>query len=353
MGLTIDITRKLPGFKLEMELAFEREIVGILGASGSGKSMLLNSIAGLVRPDKGRIALDDAVYFDASKKINLPPRDRKVGYLFQNYAMFPHLTVEENIAFGLGKLSRDEQRRIVSELLERFHLSDMGRRYPSQLSGGQQQRVALARALAVEPKILLLDEPFSALDEHLKNHMMKDMLESLKHFQGTTLFVTHNMAEAYRLSDRIIVVNNGSVETLGTKQEVFHKPESLLTAKITGCKNVAAAIRKSPRTVEIPAWGILAETEAEITSSEGTVGIRETHIKRAEDHHRANCYPVWISDENEAPFRTTLYLKVGSPPTHSGDYHLQWELDKEERISLTGTSFLIHLDPARLFFMNR
>ena len=351
MGLTIDITRKLHGFKLEMELSFEREIVAVLGASGSGKSMLLNSIAGLVRPDKGRIALDDTVYFDAAKKINLQPRDRKVGYLFQNYAMFPHLTVAENIAFGLGKLSREEQRQRVCELLERFHLSDMGKRYPSQLSGGQQQRVALARALAVEPKILLLDEPFSALDEHLKNHMIKEMLESLKHFQGTTLFVTHNMAEAYRLSDRIVVVNNGSVETLGTKQDVFHNPKSLLTAKITGCKNTAAAIRKSPRIVEIPAWGIAAETEGEINSAKGAVGIRENHIRRAAEKDRINCYPAWISDENEAPFRTTLYLKIGSPPAHAGDYHLQWELDKEERASLTDPSFLICLDPARLFFM--
>lgn len=355
MGLHIDITRKLPGFKLQIDLSCGQEIIGVLGASGSGKSMLLNCVAGLIKPDKGKIALDDVTFFDSAQKINIPPRDRKTGYLFQNYAMFPHLTVAENIAFGLGKLPKENQKKNVDELLERFHLSDMGKRYPSQLSGGQQQRVALARALAVEPRVLLLDEPFSALDEHLKTHMMKEMLESLKKFQGTTLFVTHNMAEAYRLCDRIIVVNNGSVETLGTKQEVFELPESVAAAKITGCKNITAAIRKSGHSVEIAEWGIRAITSADIESENGFIGIRANNIKRANDRAEENCYPVWIADESEAPFRTTLYLKIGSVPKHLGDFHIQWEMSREERaeISKIQQPIRIYLDPQKMFFMAR
>jgi molybdate transport system ATP-binding protein len=355
MGLQIDITKKFQGFKLQMELSFGGEIIGVLGASGSGKSMLLNSIAGLIRPDKGRIDLDDITYFDSARKINIPPRDRKAGYLFQNYAMFPHLTVEENIAFGLGKLPKAEQKKKVNELLERFHLADMGKRYPSQLSGGQQQRVALARALAVEPRILLLDEPFSALDEHLKTHMMKEMLESLKNFQGTTLFVTHNMAEAYRLCDRIVAVNNGSVESIGTKEDVFQKPVSLITAQITGCKNTAAAVRKSAHSVAIAEWGVSAATADEIEGVSGFAGIRANHIKLADGSTAENCYPVWIADENEAPFRTTLYLKIGSAPNSLDDYHLQWELAKEERNALSRLAqpFHIYLNPERIFFMQR
>ena len=354
MGLQIDITKKFQGFKLQLELSFESEIVGVLGASGSGKSMLLNSIAGLIKPDKGRISLDDITYFDSAKKINIPPRERKTGYLFQNYAMFPHLNVEENVSFGLGKLPKSEQQRRVAALLERFHLAEMGKRYPSQLSGGQQQRAALARALAVEPKILLLDEPFSALDEHLKNHMMKEMLESLKNFQGTTLFVTHNMAEAYRLCDRIVVVNNGSVESVGTKAEVFQKPGSLITAKITGCKNTASAVRKAAHMVEIPDWGITAVSSDEMAES-GYAGIRENHIKLAQGDEKENCYPVWIADENEAPFRTSLYLKIGAEPAGPDDYHLQWELGKEERSAIRNLAqpFHIYLDPRRLFLMQR
>lgn len=355
MGLQIDITKKLQGFKLQINLSCENEIIGVLGASGSGKSMLLNSVAGLIKPDKGRIALDDLTLFDSEGKKNIPPRERKVGYLFQNYAMFPHLTVSENIAFGLGKLSKEEQNKKVAELLERFHLSDMGKRYPSQISGGQQQRVALARAMAVEPKILLLDEPFSALDEHLKTHMMKEMLESLKKFQGTTLFVTHNMAEAYRLCDRIAIINNGRVETIGTKEEVFQHPVSLSAAKITGCKNTAAAIRKGKNTAEIPEWGICVATDMELDQAEGFVGIRANYIRLAKDNNQENCFPAWVSDEIEAPFRTTLYLKIGSQPKHQDDYHIQWEMSKEERagIKLQNQPMEIHLDPKKIFYMEK
>ena len=353
MGLLIDITKKFPGFKLQIDLSCGQEIIGVLGASGSGKSMLLNSVAGLVKPDKGRIVLDDAPFFDSEKKINIPPRERKAGYLFQNYAMFPHLSISENIAFGLEKLSKEDQKKRVDELLERFHLADMGKRYPSQLSGGQQQRVALARAMAVEPRILLLDEPFSALDEHLKTHMMKEMLESLKKFQGTTLFVTHNMEEAYRLCDRIIVINNGSVETLGTKNDVFQNPKSLVTAKITGCKNTAAVVRKSAHSVEISEWGISAVADVDIETGKGFIGIRANNIKLANERNGENCYSVWIADENEAPFRTTLYLKIGSAPSGLDDFHIQWEISKEERDAVANLAqpFRIYLDPQKIFFM--
>lgn len=358
MSLQIDITKKLQGFKLQVSLCCGREIIGVLGASGSGKSMLLNSVAGLVKPDKGKILLDDVPFFDDAKKINLPPRSRRTGYLFQNYAMFPHLTVAENIAFGLGSLAKHEQQKRVAELLSRFHLVDMGKRYPSQISGGQQQRVALARALAVEPRILLLDEPFSALDEHLKAHMLKEMKESLSRFDGTTLFVTHNMAEAYYLCDRIVILNQGRVETFGDRQEVFQHPASLAAARITGCRNTAAAVRRSERTVEIPEWGVRVTLASPVESESGFIGIRENQIRLAdagiqENGGPENCFPVWIADESEAPFRTTLYLKIGAAPQHPGDFHLQWEISREEReaIGRLAQPFRICLDPQKLFFM--
>jgi ABC-type sulfate/molybdate transport systems ATPase subunit len=269
--------------------------------------------------------------------------------------MFPHLTIEENIAFGLGKLPREEQNRKVTELLKRFHLADMGKRYPSQISGGQQQRVALARALAVEPRILLLDEPFSALDEHLRTHMMKETLESLKSFQGTTLFVTHNMAEAYRLCDRIVVLNEGSVETIGAKREIFQHPASLAAAKITGCKNTAKAIRRSEHSASVPEWGISLMTDAAVGSDAGYIGIRANNIRLAGDGARDNCFPVWIADESEAPFRTNLYLKIGSAPQDLNDYHIQWEIGREEREALRGMPqpYRIHIDPQNVFFMEK
>lgn len=353
MGLQIDIVKKLQGFRFQVQLSCEKEIIGVLGASGSGKSMLLNSVAGLIKPDRGRILLEDMTFFDEGKKVNLPPRKRRTGYLFQNYAMFPHMTVMENIAFGLEDMDKKEQQRIAEALLVRFHLSELGSRYPSQLSGGQQQRVALARALAVDPKVLLLDEPFSALDQHLKTHMLKDMKEALKHFDGPTLFVTHNMDEVYHLCDKVLILNQGHVETFGEKEDIFQRPPTLAAAQITGCKNIVSVTRKSDHAVNIPEWGASLVLEIPLTGEKGFIGIRENQIGLG--HSGENCFPVWIADESEGPFRTTLYLKIGSPAQHVGDFHLQWEMSKAEREAVRRLSepFQIYIDPAKVFFMKQ
>ncbi len=330
MAIQIDIQKKLPEFELRIALSSARDHIGILGASGAGKSMLLRCIAGLVRPDAGRILIHGKTFFDSEKRVNLPPRERGVGFLFQNYALFPHLTIRENITFGLEHLSESIQDKRASELMERFHLSEMSNRYPVQISGGQQQRVALARALAAQPAILLLDEPLSALDDHLRSHMLKEMQEFLKGFQGSTLYVTHSMEEAYRLCDRLAIVSAGKVEAFGQKQVLFEHPGSLEAARITGCKNIAPAVRVSERTLHVPGWGLSVETAEPIPESAGFVGIRANHIHLAADRDPMNCFPAWIADESEAPFRTTLYLKIGSEPKRADDFHLQWEVSREE-----------------------
>lgn len=353
MEIFVDIKKKLPGFQLNVKLASEKDIIGILGASGSGKSMLLRCISGLVNPDEGKIIVNGKTFFDSQSKINLMPRERKVGFLFQNYALFPHLTIWENISFGLDRLSKADKDRRVTELMERFHLKDMERRYPSQISGGQQQRVALARAVAIEPEILLLDEPFSALDDHLRNHMIKEMSESLKAFQGNTLFVTHNMEEAYHLCDRIAVLNAGSVEAFDLKEQLFQSPASLETAKITGCKNISEAIKKSEYSVEIPAWGIQANTGIKIEAERGFAGIRANNIKLADNGTGENCFAAWIADKSETPFRTTLYLKIGAAPENSEDFHIEWEISQEQMNGITSLSqpIYIRLEPKHLFFV--
>lgn len=363
MGLSVDIVKKLPGFQLEIKFDCEHGIVGILGASGSGKSMLLNCIAGLVKPDEGNITLNGIPFFDSEKRINLPPRERKTGFLFQNYAMFPHLTIAENVTFGLGHLSKEDQKSRATELLNRFHLRDLGTRYPSQISGGQQQRVALARAMAVEPRILLLDEPFSALDDYLRMHMIKEMLASLKEFEGNTLFVTHNIEEAYHLCEKIIVLHNGSIETFSDKEDLFRHPLSLETAKITGCKNIASAVKSSDTTIRVPDWDITATTGIHIKQDNGFAGIRANHISLANGEDSStgghgvqeNNYPVWIVDESEAPFRTTLYLKFGSAPTGQDEYHIQWEMSRDDRevIRKLPQPLWIHLDPTHVFFVEK
>lgn len=357
MEFIIDIKKKLYDFQLDVSLQSKEEIIGILGASGSGKSMLLRCIAGLVKPDEGQIIINGKTFFDSEKKINLSMRDRKVGFLFQNYALFPNMTIAENIAFGLDKLSKTEKKNRVSALMEKYHLGDIGKRYPTQISGGQQQRVALARAVAVEPDILLLDEPFSALDVHLRNHMMREMSELLKEFQGLTLFVTHNREEAYRLSDYIAVFNTGKVEIYGQKDVIFKWPASLETAKITGCKNIVAATRLAENRLHVPQWNISLATVMKIEPENGYMGIRANQVKLvdAPDDQQDNYFKVWIADESDGPFRTSLYLKIGSRPESIHDFHIQCEISREERNHLDNLSepFVIYINPEFVFFVEQ
>jgi len=328
MSFYISIKKKLPGFELDIKLETKADMIGILGISGSGKTMTLRCIAGLVKPDEGRIIVDGRTLFDSEKKINLHPGKRKVGFVFQNYALFPHLTIYDNIAFGLDFLSRQEKQIKVDELITRFHLLGLERRYPSQISGGQQQRAALARAMAVEPEILLLDEPFSAIDEHLRIQVVKEVVECLKDFRGYTLFVTHNMEEAYHTCKCLVVINSGKVEAFGSTKDIFSNPPTLETARITGCKNISRAIRLSDNVIEIPSWHIKLKLPSKVQYSEGFVGIRSHHIRIADDISD-NIFPAWIADLNESPFRMTVYLKFESVPDNLHDFHVQWEVSKE------------------------
>ena len=353
MGLDIKIKKVLTGFTLNIELTCEQGITGILGQSGSGKSMLLNCIAGLIKPDEGHIRLNGRTLFDAGERINLPPKDRRVGFLFQNYALFPHMTVLKNVAFGMSGTDKKENLQKAASLLERFHISEMANRYPSQISGGQQQRVALARAMAVEPEIFLLDEPFSALDQHLKAQMMRDVAETLRGYGGSALFVTHNIDEAYQLCDQIAVISSGEVETCGSKKDIFQRPTSPQSALITGLKNIGAATRRSARVLDVHAWGIQLHASAEITEDQGFVGIRATDIRLAEPDAAENCHVAWIADEIDSPFSSTLYLKFGAAPSGSEDFHVQWAIDRQQRALIRDVTqpLRIYLDPDHILFL--
>ena len=213
LQLGVEIKKKLKEFDLDISFSAGKGCLGILGPSGCGKSMTLKSIAGIVTPDSGRIALQYAkgeaaggrVLYDSALKINEKPQMRRVGYLFQNYALFPNMSVEENIAAGLKGMEKKKAK--VGEMIERFRLTGLEKRYPGQLSGGQQQRVALARILAYEPEALLLDEPFGALDVITRGEMQDWLLSVRKQMNRTVLLVTHDMDEAIYLSDRILVLD--------------------------------------------------------------------------------------------------------------------------------------------------
>ncbi len=352
--LIVDIQKQLPSYRLDVGFIAEEEALGILGSSGSGKSMTLRCIAGIETPTSGTIVLNNRVLYDSRQGINLPSRDRKVGFLFQNYALFPHLTVAENIAYGLKGQSKNAIHQQVTEYLEQVKLPGMGDRYPHQLSGGQQQRVALARALAPEPDVLLLDEPFSALDTHLRSELEKQLLKTLSSYQGLTLFVSHNLEEAYRICPKLLVLSAGQVMAAGQKQAIFDHPGTLTVAQLTGCKNYSRIQPMAEQKVRALDWNCTLQTAEPISSRHTHVGMRAHQITFPETLDHLNTFPAWLASKSETPHRMTLYLKLGEPPTDPNDYHLQAEVFKEkwEGLSDRPLPWFVRLEPSRLLLLH-
>ncbi|HEY5476477.1 MAG TPA: ABC transporter ATP-binding protein [Tepidiformaceae bacterium] len=256
MSLAFSAARRLGPFSYEASLEANEEIVVLFGHSGAGKSVTLQMIAGLLRPESGRIVIDGAPVFDSTARVDLAPQKRNVGYVVQDLALFPHMTVAENIAFGLP--GGPEQRARVSGLLELLQLRDLKRRRPLSLSGGQQQRVALARALARDTRLLLLDEPFSALDESLRAGLRRELLRLRKEFGLTILFVTHDLREAHLLADRLAVFDAGRILQFEDRETVFRKPLSRRVAELTGVANIFAATARArtSQSIEVEVAGL-------------------------------------------------------------------------------------------------
>jgi molybdate transport system ATP-binding protein len=238
--LEIDVTLRLTDFTIEARIEATQGITVLFGPSGSGKSLTLQCVAGLVRPDEGRIVLDGQVLFDSRAGINLPPQQRRVGYVPQDYALFPHLTVAGNIAFGLAGWSRQQTREAVERMLVLMELGGMAMRRPDELSGGQQQRVALARALIRRPDALLLDEPFAALDAPVRVQLRQEVRDLQRRFDLPTLFITHDLSEASFIADQIAVFDRGRVRQVGSPNDVLMRPADLQVARAVGVKNVLA-----------------------------------------------------------------------------------------------------------------
>lgn len=224
MALSVKLVKKASSFTLDIELQAGAEIVVLFGSSGSGKTMTLKLIAGLMKPDDGYVRFDGEPVFDNVAQIDLPPQKRFLGYVFQNYALFPHLTVEQNIMFGAKGVASDKQSQLVENMLAAFRLENIRTRFPHQISGGQQQRTAVARALIRNPRALLLDEPFSALDNPLRIKMRECLKNLIKQFHIPILLVTHDILEAYTMADRLLIYENGRIIQNGKPQDVFQHP---------------------------------------------------------------------------------------------------------------------------------
>ncbi len=323
MALFVDIEKRLGSFRLQVQFETKQETLALLGASGSGKSMTLKCIAGLERPERGRIILDGRTLFDSSRGIDLKPQQRHVGYLFQSYALFPNMTVRENIACGAK--ARQLGRSAVDAVLQDMELQGLEDRRPAALSGGQQQRVALARLLLSGPEALLLDEPFSALDSHLRFRQEQYLQQVLQqHFQGrTVILVSHDRDEAFRLADSIAVMEQGRITAAGEKHEIFLAPGTRGAAALTGCKNISRVSRLETGKLCALDWA-MELTAPGFPENAKWVGIRMHDVQPGPGENQVECL---VDACVENPFSYVVALRpVGQDKSPEP---LRMELSKE------------------------
>lgn len=291
MSLYVDIKKSFGNFKLDIRFEADHEILALLGASGCGKSMTLKCIAGIEKPDEGKIVLDGITLFDSFKRVNLPPQKRKTGLLFQSYALFPNMTVEQNICVGMRATGRTSSNsRQTAALVETFRLSGLESLYPSQLSGGQQQRVALARIFASEPRLIMLDEPFSALDSYLRWQLGTEVGAILRSFGGTTLFVSHHRNEVFRLCNRIAVVSDGTIQVIADPWDLYHNPRYYSASVLTGCKNISKVDQHNGDTIWATDWGITLSVLGKSTDVIHYIGVREEELEPCYDLDSVNSF---------------------------------------------------------------
>ena len=338
--LKVNIQKKLKEFDLDVEFQLNKGCLGILGPSGCGKSMTLKSIAGIINPDKGLVSLtadEEITYFDSDKKINVKPQKRNVGYLFQNYALFPNMTVEENIAIGLSK---NDNEKSVPEMIKRFHLEGLEKRYPRQLSGGQQQRVALARILAYGPDVILLDEPFSAMDTYLKEQLRIELVNSLKDFDGFSILVTHDRDEAFQFCDELIILDKGKIIAKGETHEVFENPKKVEVARLTGCKNISEIEIIDDYHLKALKWGVTFEVSQKISSKISHIGIRAHDFSPAIKND-INVIDTANSKKLEMPFEWEVTLANG----------LWWKREKQIHDHEFEMPEYIKIDPKNIILL--
>ena len=322
--LYADIHRKIGSFELNVLIESDAKRIGILGASGSGKSMTLRSIAGIEDIDSGRIEVSGRVLYDSKNGVNLKPQKRNVGYMFQNYALFPTMSVIRNVMAGL-RGSKEENCIKAREMLKRFNMDGFEDRLPGELSGGQQQRVALARIMVTEPELILLDEPFSALDGYLRDRMQVEMMEMLEDYPGQVLMVSHSRDELYRFSEELFVVREGHILRQGETKEIFRDPRRIEVAKLTGCKNFSDVIRTDAHTIDAKEWGIRLRLEKEIPEWVGRIGYRAHYFEPVWGERQENCIRFDLVRIDDLPFEKNYYIKPETEPDESETAHFEDE----------------------------
>lgn len=339
MSITCKIKKKLGNFNLDIDFQGDKETIALIGGSGCGKSVTLRCIAGIVTPDEGIIIINGKVVFDSQNKINIPPQKRKVGYLFQDYALFPNMTVAKNIEVVIPKGTEYD----LDEILARFHLLDQKNLHPGALSGGQKQRCALARIIVTNPEIILLDEPFSALDSYLRWQMEQEVVTVLQEANKPAIFVSHDRDEVYRISDKVVVVNDGKSDEILEKHMLYQHPKTYADALLTGCKNICPVelvgniLKANDFAIEIPYDMIQAQKsfhQDRIPASISYLGIRAKGIIPA-FLVDADEKVVILSYEIESVVEGLFTYIIMIRPEHALR-SMSWEMTKEAYRNLQG-----------------
>ena len=341
MKLDVSIKKILRDFTLEVDFSVRDEVFALLGASGSGKSMTLKIIAGIEKPDEGRIILNGRTLFDSAKKINLPPQARRVGYLFQNCALFPNMTVAENISFAASGTASEKIFKL-RENLARFKLNGLENSYPHELSGGQAQRVALARVLASHAELLLLDEPFSALDTHLKWQLEIEFSKVFKIY-GAAILVSHDRDEVFRLVDEIAVINAGKLEAVGSKHEIFRRPPTVAAALLTGCQNISAAKKIADDKIFAEDWRMTLSAK-KIPDNLKFVGIRACDVEKTSAAGE-NIFLFEVVDVLEEPQNFVVIGRIADAEP------LRWQIEKNFWREFSFDKIFLRLPADKIIFM--
>ena len=340
MSLEVHIEKKLSNMTLKVDFVNDPAdgVLGILGASGCGKSMTLKCIAGIETPDQGRIVLNGRVLFDSEKKINMKVQDRRVGYLFQNYALFPGMTAFANVEMAIHysnqhkgiKTTRKEEHEKAMYYMRLLHVEQLKDQYPRTMSGGQQQRVALARILASDPEVLMLDEPFSAVDAYLREQLQLELCDLFGSYGKDVLMVTHSRDEIYRFCDRMLVIEGGHQMGYGTTKELFADPETIAAARLTGCKNIVHVEILDDHHLLIPDWNAKIAVKGRIPEQTAAIGIRAHYMHPVSKEQLENYRnPKSGELENVVACSRPQILEDPFERVVVFEHHVWWKISKE------------------------
>ncbi len=338
--LKVDIRKKCGGFMLVSKFETSSDRFALLGASGSGKSMTLKCIAGIEKPDEGVIMIGDRVLFDSSEKINVPCRERKVGYLFQDYALFPNMTAFDNI----NLICRDPKR--TKELLKKFNIENCASLKPSKMSGGQCQRTALARMLASDPEVILLDEPFSALDNYMHTIIEREIMDILSEFEGPSVLVSHDRNEVYRMCGTIGVMDDGTLIDVQDKDGFFEHPATVVSARLTGCKNITALTEDGFASD----WGIKLELPSGSSAKFAGYRAHFFEVVGEDQKGKPNVFEVEVERVIEDTFSRVICFKQKGNKSESPDSLLTYITGKD--VNVNDVKYL-KIDPSRLILLER